>query len=143
MLQAARNMRANHLLWGIVRNNNSFLFKQKGHRFSKDPFNLTGKNTLRDNGLVQKKAIGIKTLDPKNSKGVGFHVIKKKVGKECFPAKAVERITFTHCRPKNLRKLRNVICKTKYRRELKMLALRRASAMQKNDVRPKTKETSK
>ncbi|KAA0190785.1 Ribosomal protein L28e [Fasciolopsis buskii] len=116
---------ASYLLWDLVKKNNCFLMKRGGEQFSRDPLNLKGKNCFIYSGLVHKKAIGIKP----ERYGKGVVMITKKTGYDHKPAKAVVRTRFTRGRRRALQKIRNAICRQKYRRELKMLALRRASAL--------------
>ncbi|CAL8094798.1 unnamed protein product [Calicophoron daubneyi] len=119
---------ASHLVWELVKKNNCFLMKSNGEQFSRDPLNLKGKNCFRYSGLVHKKAIGIK----QEKYGKGIILITKKAGYDHKPSKAVVRTKYVRGRRRALQKIRNMICRNKYRRELKMLALRRASAMMQN-----------
>ncbi|TPP59136.1 Ribosomal protein L28e [Fasciola gigantica] len=116
---------SNYLLWDLVKKNNCFLMKRGGEQFSRDPLNLKGKNCFMYSGLVHKKAIGIKP----DKYGKGVVMITKKTGYDHKPSKAVVRTSFIRGRRRALQKIRNNICRQKYRRELKMLALRRASAL--------------
>ena len=54
-----RQQVSNDLLWGITQNYTSYLFKNNGTTFSRDPLNLSGLNTRRDNGVCANAAIGI------------------------------------------------------------------------------------
>ncbi|RTG82540.1 large subunit ribosomal protein L28e [Schistosoma bovis] len=133
---------SSHLVWDLIKHNHCFLMKRGRERFSRDPLNLKGKNCFRYCGLVHKKAIGIK----EEKYGKGVVVITKNVAKDHKPAKAVTRTKFVHGRRPTLKKIRNLTCKQKYRRELKMLALRRASSLMHNmkpaaQSAPKTKKT--
>lgn len=93
--------------------------KRKGEQFSRDPLNLKGKNCFKYSGMVHKKAIGIK--QEKGGKGVYF--ITKRVGFDHRPKKALARIKFVRGDRRTLQKIRNFTCRTKYRRELKMVRL--------------------
>merc|ERR1711991_1261487 len=50
------------LLWQCVSRNNKFYNKRNGIRMSADPFNNTGKATLRHAGFLQAKAAVAKAL---------------------------------------------------------------------------------
>nr|CAX71978.1 ribosomal protein L28 [Schistosoma japonicum] len=133
---------SSHLIWDLIKNNDCFLMKRGPECFSRDPLNLKNKNCFRYCGLVHKKAIGIK----EERYGKGVVVTTKNVAKDHKPAKAVTRTKFVRGRRRTLQKIRNLTCKQKYRRELKMLALRRASALMLNmkpvaQSAPKTKKT--
>ncbi|KAF6774951.1 hypothetical protein AHF37_05821 [Paragonimus kellicotti] len=133
---------SNHLVWELVKRNNCFLMKRKNEQFSRDPLNLKGKNCFMYSGLVHKKALGIK----QEKYGKGIMLITKKAGYDHKPTKAVVRTKYVRGRRRALQKIRNMICRQKYRRELKMLALRRASALMLNmkpvaPPPPKTKKT--
>ncbi len=51
--------------WAITRNNSAFLLKKRNcpKPFSKDPLNLTNKNSQRYAGYLQRKAIGVSSAD--------------------------------------------------------------------------------
>ncbi|KER20953.1 hypothetical protein T265_10610 [Opisthorchis viverrini] len=99
---------------------------------------MKGKNCFMYSGLVHKKAIGIKP----EKYGKGIVLITKKPGYDHKPAKAVVRTKYVRGRRRTLQKIRNMICRQKYRRELKMLALRRASALMLN-MKPTAPPTAK
>merc|ERR1712126_65584 len=48
------------LCWSIIRNNSCFLKKSHGLTLTKEPNNLTGINSFKYNGLVNKKTKGLK-----------------------------------------------------------------------------------
>ncbi|VDN10190.1 unnamed protein product [Dibothriocephalus latus] len=121
---------ASHLHWMLIKNTHCFLMKRKGgEQFSRDPLNLKGKNCFKYCGLVHKKAIGIK----QERGGKGVYMLTKKAGYDHKPRQAIVRTKFVRGQRRSLQKIRNFVCRQNYRRELKMLALRRASGMmQKN-----------
>ncbi len=47
------------LVWGIVRNNSSFLVKRDGAQFTSEPGNLTQLNTFKFSGLANRKAVDL------------------------------------------------------------------------------------
>lgn len=91
--------------------------KRGRDQFSRDPLNLKGKNCFRYNGLVHKKAIGIK----QESSGKGLYFLTKKAGYDHKPAQSIVRTKFIRGQRRSLQKIRNFICRQKYRRELKMV----------------------
>lgn len=106
--------------------------------------NLKGKNSFRFNGLVQNKTIGVNLSADK--KGVVM-TTKKQTGR-LQPCKSINSVTFKQASgPRRvLSKIRNTIRKTGYRKDLKTLALRRASALmngQKTRAVPAEKKSAK
>jgi large subunit ribosomal protein L28e len=47
------------LVWSIVRNNSSFLFKRNGIQLTSEPNNVTNLNTFKFSGLANSKAVGL------------------------------------------------------------------------------------
>ena len=74
------------ICWAVVRKNSSFLVKShnQGLTLTREPGNLTGLNTYKHNGYVNKKSIGIEagadgkgvtlTLNSKNGKKVSTKI---------------------------------------------------------------------
>ena len=108
---------ASHLHWMLIKNTHCYLMKRNGEQFSRDPLNLKGKNCFKYSGLVHKKAMGI--IPEKNGKGVYF--ISKRAGYDHKPRKAIVRTKFVRGNRRTLQKIRNFVCRMKYRRELKMV----------------------
>ncbi|VDL60299.1 unnamed protein product [Hymenolepis diminuta] len=131
---------ASHLHWMLVKNTHCYLMKRNGEQFSRDPLNIKGKNCFKYSGLVHKKAIGIK--QEKGGKGVYF--LTKRAGYDHKPRQAIVRTKFVRGNRRTLQKIRNFVVGNKYRRELKMLALRHASAvLQSNKRKPPPVEKAK
>jgi large subunit ribosomal protein L28e len=117
------------LIWEIVRNNNSFLAKSPrngGVQFSRDPLNLTSKNSRKHAGFINEKAIGVIP----NEKG-GVTVISKKAGTANKPAQTY--VKNTHDGSKSSRKTYKVVAnqtaKSGYRADLRSAAVERVSAV--------------
>ncbi|KAI9147937.1 putative 60S ribosomal protein L28e [Paramyrothecium foliicola] len=117
------------LVWEIVRDNHSFLAKSKrngGVQFSRDPLNLTNKNSRKHAGFINEKAIGVTA----NEKG-GVTVISKKAGNANKPAQTLT--TNTHDGSKSSRKTYKVVAnqaaKSGYRSDLRSAAVERVSAV--------------
>jgi len=115
------------LQWMVIRNNSAFLVKGSGMTLTKEANNLKGKNTFRFNGLVHRKTIGIEQSADKKE----IVLVTKKQSARQRPAKNSNRITFKAASgPRRvLSKIRTTLRKNGYRKDLKMAALRHASAL--------------
>jgi len=51
------------LQWSIIRKNSCFIIKSLGTTLSREPNNISGKNSFNANGLVNKHVVGIKAAD--------------------------------------------------------------------------------
>merc|ERR1712200_246923 len=91
--------------------------------FPKEPCNLKAKNSFRYNGLVHKKVVGIDmedgkvTLTTKNTKG------------QNKPAKMMTKSQLSGNDRKVLQTVSKTLRKNRYRKDLKMAAVRRAAAL--------------
>merc|ERR1712062_15636 len=127
-----------HLSWMIIKRNNSFLLKRNGQVFSKEPCNLKSKHSYRYSGLIHKKAIGVEP----SADGRGVVLVTRKTRNQNKPAKSMSRVELKKGSRRALSTIRNFTGKNRYRKDLKMAALRRASAIlrsQKPVVPKKTK----
>ncbi|KAM9518872.1 large ribosomal subunit protein eL28 [Salvelinus alpinus] len=116
---------SSHLQWMVIRNCSSFLIKRNGQTYSTEPNNLKSKNSFRFNGLVHRKTVGVQPAA--DGKGVVI-VLKKRAGQR-KPATSYEKITINKNSRATLNSLRHIIRKNNYRNDLRMAALRRASAI--------------
>uniref|UniRef100_A0A8K9WZW2 Large ribosomal subunit protein eL28 n=1 Tax=Oncorhynchus mykiss TaxID=8022 RepID=A0A8K9WZW2_ONCMY len=116
---------SSHLQWMVIRNCSSFLIKRNGQTYSTEPNNLKSKNSFRFNGLVHRKTVGVQPAA--DGKGVVI-VLKKRAGQR-KPATSYEKITINKNSRATLSSLRHIIRKNNYRKDLRMAALRRASAI--------------
>jgi len=110
------------LLWSLIRDNSSFLVKNKpnGLVFSREANNLRNVNSFSSNGLIHKKTMNISA----GKKGVIVttkNVRKTKSGKKFNTVKLTRH-------PRAINKSIQGIAKT-YRPDLKLAALRRATAL--------------
>merc|ERR1712018_798922 len=112
------------LQWMIIRNNSSFLLKGSGQTFSKESSNLKSKNSYRYNGLVRRKTIGVEPAD-----GKGVVLVTRKANHWRRPGASMNRTELKKDSRKPLTTIRNTIRKGRYRKDLKMAALRKASAV--------------
>ncbi|XP_014673170.1 PREDICTED: 60S ribosomal protein L28-like [Priapulus caudatus] len=115
------------LQWAIIRNNSCFLVKSRNvfKGFTKEPNNLKGINSFRYNGLVHQKTIG---LEPA-ADGKGVVLVTKKRSGRSKPAQAFNRVTLKRGGRQTITGIRKFIVKNKYRKDLKKVAVRRASAI--------------
>ena len=119
------------IAWAIVRNNSAYLSKKRGcpKPFNTDPLNLTNKNSKRYVGLVNTKAVGIQPLPKKFAdKEKGF-VLTVKKGNANRPVNSKASVTMKSGARASLPKIRSMLGKQRYRKDLTKAALRRASAI--------------
>uniref|UniRef100_UPI00397EA50A 60S ribosomal protein L28 n=1 Tax=Salmonella sp. s55004 TaxID=3159675 RepID=UPI00397EA50A len=130
--------------WRIIRKHSSFLRKFGKTIFTLEPNNLKNRNSFRYNGLIHKKTVSVESAS--DNKGIVLSMKRKKGQNK--PAKMYNRIVLKKDARSNLRTIRNSL--RKYRRDLTMAALRRASAIQMSQKRsnivkkkraPRTKTT--
>ncbi|ODA82698.1 hypothetical protein RJ55_01207 [Drechmeria coniospora] len=122
------------LIWEIVRNNNSFLVKSNcagGVQFSRDPLNLTNKNSRKHAGFVNDKAIGVVA----NEKG-GVTVISKKTANPTRPAQTFVKATYggNKSNRKSYKAVANQAAKSGYRSDLRSAAVERVSAIRRTQL---------
>ncbi|KAK3087219.1 hypothetical protein FSP39_003264 [Pinctada imbricata] len=113
------------LQWLIIRNNSSFLLKGNKQTFSRESNNLKGKNSFRYNGLVRRKTLGVEAA--KDGKGVVL-VTRNSQGYR-KPAQSFTRTELKRDSRRTMASIRKVIRSSRYRKDLKMAAIRRASAL--------------
>ena len=125
------------ITWAIIRNNSAFLLKKRGcpKPFSTDPLNLTNKNSKRYVGMANEKAVGVQPLNKKfaDGKEKGFVLTVKKVKGAQRPAKLLKSVTMKSGARASLPKIKSMLGKQKYRKDLTKAALRRAAAIIRSD----------
>jgi large subunit ribosomal protein L28e len=110
----------------VIRNNSSFLMKRKDVApFSKEPSNLKGRNSFRYNGLVQRRTIGIEPCRD----GKGVVLITKNPSCVRKPIKKYRRTELKQNSRKTFKTIRKLVGNAAGRKDLKMAAVRRASAL--------------
>jgi len=135
------------LQWMVIRNNSSYLVKKKNIKrpFSLEPNNLRNVHSFKQNGLIHQRVLGIEPA----ADGKGIVLIQKRRKTNNKPAKSLVKVTLRQGPRRTLHKLKNFIMKNKYRRDLLLPALRRASALlrsqkpvvlKKKKVAPRKKE---
>merc|ERR1739846_61384 len=82
---------SSEIAWGIIRDNSCFLLKKRGVKkpFSTEPCNLTNRNAMRYNGLVNAKAVGVSAA----ADNKGFVVTTKRAKLSHKPSKATLAVT--------------------------------------------------
>ncbi|XP_028928519.1 60S ribosomal protein L28 [Ornithorhynchus anatinus] len=114
-----------YLQWMVVRNCSSFLIKRNKQTYSTEPNNLKARNSFRYNGLIHRKTVGVEPA----ADGKGIVVVLKRRAGQRKPATSYVRTTINKNARATLSSLRHIIRKNKYRKDLRMAALRRASAI--------------
>lgn len=101
------NNASNHIQWQIIRKNSSFLKRQRGipKLFSTEKFNTQRINSLRYNGLINKKAVDVQPT--KDGNGITVTLKKKRAARH--PAKSTTIINFTKDSRRTLKSLKNVL----------------------------------
>uniref|UniRef100_G3PUE2 Large ribosomal subunit protein eL28 n=1 Tax=Gasterosteus aculeatus aculeatus TaxID=481459 RepID=G3PUE2_GASAC len=127
-LECAGFTMSSHLQWMVIRNCSSFLIKRNGQTYSTEPNNLKSRNSYRFNGLVHKKTVGVEPA----ADGKGVVVVLKKRKGQNKPGRAYQKITINKNSRATLNSIRHMISKNNYRKDLRMAALRRASAILKS-----------
>nr|AFM86124.1 60S ribosomal protein L28-like protein [Callorhinchus milii] len=134
---------SSHLQWMVIRNCSSFLIKRNKQVYSTEPNNLKARNSFRYNGLIHRKTVGVEPA----ADGKGIVVVLKKRAGQRKPATSYEKITVNKYARATLNSLRHIIRKNNYRRDLRMAAIRRASAILKSQkpvvVKKKRTRTAK
>ena len=112
------------IAWAITRNNSAFLLKKRNcpKPFSTDPMNLTNKHSLRHTGCVNKKAISV--VPAADNKG--FTVTIKK-GNGNKPGNSTQSVTMKAGPRRSLHKVKALVVKQRYRKDLSKAAMRRAA----------------
>nr|AFM86666.1 60S ribosomal protein L28-like protein [Callorhinchus milii] len=134
---------SSHLQWMVIRNCSSFLIKRNKQVYSTEPNNLKARNSFRYNGLIHRKTVGVEPA----ADGKGIVVVLKKRAGQRKPATSYEKITVNKNARATLNSLRHIIRKNNYRRDFRMAAIRRASAILKSQkpvvVKKKRTRTAK
>jgi len=120
-------MVSSDIAWAIIRNNSSFLLKKRGVKkpYSTEPCNLTNKNAQRYNGLVNNKVVGVSPA----ADNKGFVLTTKRAKLAHRPGKAMCATTMKAGAGRSLHKMKAVLVKQRYRKDLTKAALRRAAAI--------------
>eukprot|EP00069_Balaena_mysticetus_P013990 bmy_08185T0 len=107
----------------VVRSCCSSLIKRNKQTYSTEPNNLKARNSFRYNGLIHRKTVGVETA----ADGKGVVVVRKRRSGQGKPATSYVWTTINENAQATLSSNRHMIQKNKYRPDLRMAALHRAS----------------
>ncbi|XP_065675924.1 large ribosomal subunit protein eL28 isoform X2 [Hydra vulgaris] len=127
------------LCWSVLRKNSCFLVKSQGLTLTKEPHNLTGLNSFKYNGLVNKKTVGVTS---NGGKGVVLTIRKKKLRGQKHYDSSVLLKGSRH----TMKSIKNKLSSNGYRKDLIQPAMRRACAIlrsQKTTVMKKSRSRRK
>lgn len=127
------------LRWLLTKDTSCYKVKVRNYpkAFSTDPLNPKGLHLPRFCGSIQSRAVMVK-----GSKKPGVTLVYKKKDSVRKPAEQLVRVSIKKDPRSTLRAIKNTLNNTKGRKDLKMLALRRASALMKSQI-DKSKKSKK
>ncbi|XP_036594725.1 60S ribosomal protein L28-like [Trichosurus vulpecula] len=114
-----------HVQWTVLRGCSSFLIKRNKLTYSTETNNLKARNSFRYNGLIHRKTVGIQPA----ADGKGIVVVLKRRAGQRKPATSYVRTAINKNARATLNSVRHLTRKTKYRKDLRVAALRWASAV--------------
>ncbi|KAH3678215.1 hypothetical protein WICMUC_001644 [Wickerhamomyces mucosus] len=112
---------SNDLIWALTSKQSSFLVKRSTVTLSRDPLNVSGKNTKTSSGLANDKALGI---SQQNGKIVVVSKVAKNANK---PSKATHTVAFNQYKSPRKAALAVSNLTKGYRDDLRAVAVKRAS----------------
>lgn len=130
------------LRWLLTKNTSCHAVRVRNYpkALSKDPLNPKGLHLPRFNGSIQSRAVTVRG----SAKKQGVTLVYKKKSAVRKPASQLVRVSIKKDPRSTLRSVRNTLNNMKGRKDLKMLALRRASAIMKSQVdKKKTRKNTK
>merc|ERR1712203_1417 len=119
------NKMSSELCWQIIRKNSCFLKKSLGLTLTREPNNLTARNSFKYNGLVNNKTVGIEAPSS-GAKGVVIALRKTKGANR--PAKSLSKSRVQGSRHA-IKTIRNTLDANGYRKDLTSAAVKRACAI--------------
>uniref|UniRef100_A0A2K6GLD3 Large ribosomal subunit protein eL28 n=1 Tax=Propithecus coquereli TaxID=379532 RepID=A0A2K6GLD3_PROCO len=111
-----------HLQWMVIWNCSSFLIKRNKQTYSTEPNNLKARNSFCYNRLIHRRTVGVELA-------AGVVVVMKRRSSQRKPATSYVRTTINKNARATLCSIRHMIRKNEYRPDLRMAAIRRASAI--------------
>jgi len=117
---------SSHLQWQIIKNNSAFLMKRNNVAFSKEAGNLKNRNSFRYNGLIHQKTVDVQMQDKQ------VVLVTKKSKGQNKPANSRNQAVVKGSDRAVLSKIKKTLRKNRYRKDLKMAAVRKAAAMLKS-----------
>ena len=127
---------SSQLQWELIKTSSCYRLKDKktGTSFSREPYNITGRNSYKFNGLVHKKCLGV--YPSRDHKGV-MVVYKKGKKFERRPGKMFANIKLPNRDPRKVYKsIRKGLDGMNYRKDLMEFAVRRASMLLRRQQQP-------
>ncbi|KAG0167585.1 hypothetical protein DFQ28_011601 [Apophysomyces sp. BC1034] len=119
------------LVWELIKNNNSYIVKKNGVKFSSEPNNLTNLHSYKFSGLANKKTAAVQGA------ARGVRVTKN-------TKKATASVVIAGGRRKTAKSVANLIA-LRYRPDLRTAALARATAVLNSQkaIKPKAVRAAK
>lgn len=130
------------LRWLLTKNTSCHAVRVRNYpkALSKDPMNPKGLHLPRFNGSIQSRAVTVRG----SSKRPSVTLVYKKRSAVRKPANQLVRVNIKKDPRSTLRSIRNTLNNMNGRKDLKMLTLRRASAIMKSQVdRKKNRKNTK
>lgn len=129
------------LRWLLTKNSSCHAVKVRNYpkAFSKDPLNPKGIHLPRFSGSIQTQAVTVHG----SAKKKGVTLVYKRKDTVRKPANQLVRVSIKRDPRSTMRSIKNILSNTKARRDLKMLTLRRASAIMKSQVDKSKKKGNK
>ena len=113
------------LSWSIIRKNSCFLKKSGGLTLTREPNNVTGLNSFKYNGLVNKKTVGVEA-PTSGAKGVELTLRKTKGANR--PATSLSKSRIQGSR-NAIKVIKNTLGSNGYRKDLTSAAVKKACAI--------------
>ena len=130
------------LRWLLTKNTSCHAVKIRNYpkALSKDPLNPKGLHLPRFSGSIQSQAVTVRG----SSKKPGVTLVYKRKRVVRKPASQLVRVTIKKDPRSTLRSIKNTLNNSRARKDLKMLMLRRASAIMRSQIdKSKKKKGSK
>ncbi|PAA59528.1 hypothetical protein BOX15_Mlig017654g3, partial [Macrostomum lignano] len=119
-------MASSALQWELIKGTSCFLVKRGRKQFSTEPGNLKSRNCFNSNGLIHRKTVGIEP----GASGSGVTLVLRNSKRVNKPSRGYSRIAIKKQGPRpTLNTVKRILRQRRYRRDLELAALRRASAL--------------
>ncbi|PAA54331.1 hypothetical protein BOX15_Mlig031185g1, partial [Macrostomum lignano] len=115
------------LQWELIKRNSCFLVKRGRKAFSTEAGNLKCRNSFNSNGLIHRRTVGIEAPTAGKS---GVVLVLRNQRQANRPARSHSRVPLQRQGPRGvLGSIKKILRQRRYRRDLELAALRRASAI--------------
>jgi len=116
------------LVWQLVKDNHCYIVQNNRLRLTREPGNLTGRNTFRDSVFTHAAVMDLRPAGPDGKWALTKTSSKAELATK--PAKRQHTVILRRCSFKKLaRTIRNTTTRQLHRPELTRLALRRAALL--------------